>query len=84
MKLRYLTPLLAATAAAASIAVAPLAQADPSTAQLSCVAVGGAGTECQTPGNVQINDSARVQFTPQYPYWEGDSMHHFGGRGGRR
>lgn len=72
MKLRYITPLLAATAAVASIAVAPVALASSTTSQQTCAQISGTDTQCQTPGNVQINDSPPVQFTPQYPYWEGD------------
>ena len=53
LKRRHITPLLAA-AAAAAIATAP-AGADP--AQPACTALGGSATECQTPGNVQINDA---------------------------
>jgi hypothetical protein len=49
--LKYLAPALAAGAAAAAIAAAPTAAA---ANQQSCVASGGA-TQCQTPGNVQIN-----------------------------
>ena len=53
IKLRYITPLLAA-AAAGAIATAP-AGADP--AQPVCTVLGGSSTQCQTAGNVQINDS---------------------------
>ena len=80
---RYLTPLLGAAAAATSIASSPLASADPTPVSLSCAVVSAGDTECQTPGNVEINDSAPVQFVPQYHYWEGDSWHH-DGQGGRR
>ena len=73
MRLLYITPLLAAAGAAAWIAVAPPASAG--TDQLSCTSA-GTYSECQSPGNVQINDSRPVQFGPQYPYWEGD---YFGG-----
>jgi hypothetical protein len=60
IKLNYITPLLAAAAAAVAIAAAPTAAA-----ANQCSSV-GPGTECQTPGNVQINDSPPpVQF---YPY----------------
>jgi hypothetical protein len=70
-KLCYLTPLLAAVAAAV-IGTAPTAAADaaptgptpvataPSAADPPpsiCVSLGGSKTRCQTPGNVQINDS---------------------------
>ena len=73
---RHITPLLVAGAAAAAIAAAPTAMAapaaDPAAAQQSCADTGGGGTECQSPGNVQINDSpGPVQYSPQYPYWEG-------------
>jgi hypothetical protein len=61
--LNYLTPLLAAGGAAVVIAAAPTAAAatavpaPPAAAsQQSCSYVGG-GNQCQTPGNVQINDS---------------------------
>jgi hypothetical protein len=58
IKPSYLTPLLATAAAAAAIAAAPIAAADPTQ---SC-----AGAVCQSPGNVQINNSPPpVQF---YPY----------------
>ena len=64
IKLRYITPLLAAAGVAAAIVAAPTALA--------------ADTVCSSPGNVQINDSAPIQFGPQYPYWAGD---YFGGYG---
>ncbi|WP_135451555.1 hypothetical protein [Mycobacterium sp. DL99] len=64
-----LTPLLAAAAAAVAISAAPTAAAAPTRhatgSQQSCAA-SGPGTVCQSPGNVQINDSPPpVQF---YPY----------------
>ena len=70
-KLCYVTPLLAAVAAA-MIATAPTAAADAAPtqptpiaaapaaddpAQPICMSLGGSKTQCQTPGNVQINDS---------------------------
>jgi hypothetical protein len=58
----YLTPLLAAGAAAVAIVAAPTAAALPKT----CVA-NGAGTTCHSPGNVEITDAPpAVNF---YPYW---------------
>jgi hypothetical protein len=68
--LKYVTPILGAAAAAAAIFAAPIASAAPNSSpatppQQSC-ATSGAGTVCQSPGNVQINDSTPpVQF---YPY----------------
>ncbi|MCW2649084.1 MAG: hypothetical protein QOE41_2825 [Mycobacterium sp.] len=56
IKLNYITPLLVAGAAAAAIAAAPVAAANPQ----SCVSVGGS-KQCQTPGNVQINSSLPPQ-----------------------
>jgi hypothetical protein len=64
MKLNYIAPLLTAGAAAVAIVAAPIAAAAPATGQ-SCGA-SAAGTICQSPGNVQVNDSPPpVQF---YPY----------------
>jgi hypothetical protein len=53
MKLQYITPLLAAGAAAVVIAAAPTAFA---TDQQSCNG-SGSGTVCLSPGNVPINTS---------------------------
>jgi hypothetical protein len=99
IKLNYITPLLAAGAAAAAIATAPMAFAAPTgavnplQAQESCMDV-GADTQCQSPGNVQINDSPGYPQYPYfpYPYYGGDfdggfhgGFHGgFGGGGGRR
>ncbi len=89
IRLSYLTPLLVASAAAAAIVLAPTAMADnttgPDLATQTCAT--GSDTICQTPGNVQINDSpGPVQYTPQYPYWEGGFFDgaHRGHRGGHR
>jgi hypothetical protein len=53
IKLNYIAPLLATGAAAVAIAAAPTAAAQ------SCDYVGGGFTDsqCQSPGNVQINDA---------------------------
>jgi hypothetical protein len=70
IKLGYLAPMIGAAAVAAAISAAPIASAAPNTQapgqqQQSCAA-SGAGTVCQSPGNVQINDAPPpVQF---YPY----------------
>ena len=53
MKLQYLTPLLAAGAAAVAIAAAPTAFA---TDQQSCHGT-GSGTVCLSPANVSIKTS---------------------------
>jgi hypothetical protein len=79
MKLAYITSILAATGVAAAIVTAPTALAA-DTAQ-SCTTT-PTGSVCESPGNTQINDSAPVQFAPQYPYWEGDYFH--GGYRGHR
>ena len=61
LKLRYITPLLAAGAAAVAIAAAPTAFA---TDQQSCNG-SGSGTVCLSPGNGPINTSpADVQHHP--------------------
>ncbi len=69
--LNYIAPLLAAGAAAMAIAAAPIATAAPtasdhsSQVQPSCVVLGGTQSECQAPGNVQINDAPpQVDYFP--------------------
>ena len=65
IKLTHVTPLLAAGAAAVAIVAAPTAAAAPTPLQKTCIAT-GAGTTCQSPGNVEINNSPpAVSF---YPY----------------
>ena len=53
---RYITPLLAAGAAALAIAGAPTAAAAHREARQSCVTL-GTSTKCQAPGDVDINSS---------------------------
>jgi len=77
MKLRYIAPLLAAGAAAAAIAAAPIAAADPGAVQQSCTE-SVSGSECQSPGNVQLNDTPPP--IDYYPY--GDDGLLLGGFGG--
>lgn len=77
MKIRYITPLVVAAGAAAAIIAAPAAMAAGTTDQCSAVP-GVVDSVCVTPGNAQINDSAPIQYGPQYPYWEGG----WGGWGG--
>jgi hypothetical protein len=58
ISLSYAAPLLAAGAVAVAIAAAPAAAAT------TCSST-GPGSRCQSPGNVQINDSMPpVQFDP--------------------
>ena len=89
----YLMPLFAAGAVAAATAArfaaaAPAPAGAPTPLQLTCAA-DGVGTECQSPGNVEINDSPPpVSFDP-YGYdglliggWGGGF--HGGGGGGHR
>jgi hypothetical protein len=68
-----------AGATAAAIAAAPIAAADdPSQAAPTCYQ-SGPGTQCQSSGNVQLNDAPPpVQF---YPY--GGESGLLGGGGGR-
>jgi hypothetical protein len=63
-KRSYITPLLAAVTAAV-IATAPTSVAN--AAPPSCTVLGGSATQCQTPGNVQINDAPPpVHYKPQW------------------
>ena len=64
----YFTAILGSVAAAIAIAAAPVASAAPSasaaTPQQAC-AGSSAGTVCQSPGNVQIDDAPPAdQFHP--------------------
>jgi hypothetical protein len=85
MRMPFIPLLLASGAAAISIAVAPVALADSTSAQQACTFTSQSDTQCQSPGNVQLNDSPGfIQYGPQYPYWEGDFYggHSRGGMGG--
>jgi hypothetical protein len=90
IRLKYLTPLLAAGAAAAAIAAAPAAlaaptgAANPPQAQESCIDL-NSGSQCQSPGNVQINDSPVGPIYPcygDYPFYGGFYGDYHGGYGG--
>jgi hypothetical protein len=63
-RLSYITPLLAAVAAAViTSAPSAAATAEPP----ACAVLGGSATQCQTPGNVQINDAPpAVHYKPQW------------------
>ena len=64
-KLCYVTPLFAAVAAAV-IGSTPAAAAVGPTESI-CMSLGGATTQCQTAGNVEINDSPpTVYYKPQW------------------
>jgi hypothetical protein len=75
IKLRYVTPLLGAVATAVAIAASPIAGATTTiiSNQQSC-----AGTVCESPGNVQVNDAPPAAAF--YPY--GGSAFLLGGGGG--
>jgi hypothetical protein len=79
--LKYITPALAAGAAAVAIAAAPTAMAATTDAPVfpheQTTLVG------PLPGNNQINASPPVDFAPQYPYWDrGYGGYHGGYHGG--
>jgi hypothetical protein len=74
IKLTYITPLLAAGAAAVAIAAATPAAAAANGQTCS-------GNICQSPGNVQINNAPPPVVTTSYhPY--GDMPFLLGGHGG--
>jgi hypothetical protein len=76
MRTRYLIGVLAATGAAAAVALSPIASADPNEVsnETPCTSVDGGGTTgtglttCQTPGNVQISAAAPDVPTYLYPW----------------
>ena len=76
MRLRNLSALLAAGAASAAIAVAPTASA---AAGQSCTYVGAGTTQCQSPGNVQINSDQPVTYPYQFPFYGNVLLFHHGG-----
>jgi hypothetical protein len=82
-----LTPILLATAAAGSIALAPIALAE-TTQPPSCTNLSDSSTQCQTPGNVQLTATPPyVPYQQQYPYFGGVVIldhHGHGGFGGHR
>jgi hypothetical protein len=86
IRLKYLTPLLAAGAAAAAIAAAPAAVAaptgasNPPQAQENCIEL-GSDSQCQSPGNIQIDDSPAGPIYPYYGYYPYYGGYH-GGYGG--
>ncbi len=68
IKLSHITPLLVAGAAAVAITAAPIAAGAPAPAltpaQPSCTQ-NGMGSECQSAGNAELNDSPPpVSFNP--------------------
>ena len=64
MIIKFLAPLATVVVAAAVMATAPTAAAD-STPDQTCTSLGGTQTQCQSPGNVQINDAPpQVNYFP--------------------
>jgi hypothetical protein len=64
IKLSYITPLLVVGAASVAITSAPIAAAGPASFQPSCTQ-NGMGSECQSAGNAEINDSPPpVSYNP--------------------
>jgi hypothetical protein len=78
IRLKFFTPTLAAVAVAAAISAAPMATADSTPAQpgsasaprQTCTSLGGSQTQCQSPGNVQLND-APPQISNYFPLGDG-------------
>jgi hypothetical protein len=77
MKFRYLPTVVAAGAAAVAIAAAPTAAAAP-TGQ-TCTYIGSETTQCQSPGNVQINSDHQVQYPTLFPFYGNALLFHHGG-----
>lgn len=72
-KFDYITKCLMTAGAAIAISVvttSALASALP-----TCVVLGHSATQCQSPGNVQIDNAPTLRFQPQYPYWLGPGVH---------
>jgi hypothetical protein len=69
----HIASILATGAVAVAVAAAPTASAAPIPPRQTCHAVGDARTECQSPGNVQIDDSPPPvdNFDPYGPFFLG-------------
>jgi hypothetical protein len=86
LKSTYFATALVSGATAVMLVTAPAAMAAP-TPNHSCAASGLGDTVCQSPGNVQIDNSIQVQSQPDYSPWEfgylgADGFHgHSGGFG---
>jgi hypothetical protein len=77
---RILGPLMAAGAAAAIIAAPTAAAADQP--NLTCTYTGAGNSQCESPGNAQLNASPPyVPYVQQYPFIDGGGIlfHHGGG-----
>ncbi len=74
MKLRHISALVAAGAASVAIAAAPAA-----VAAQTCTYVGSQTTQCQSPGNVQINSDQPVTYPYQFPFYGNVLLFHHGG-----
>jgi hypothetical protein len=70
-----LAPAVAAIGVAAVISVGFAPTATAQSDDQSCTNVPGADTVCESPGNVQINATPQVDYAPQYPFWEGDTIY---------
>lgn len=77
MKLRHLSTLAATGAAACALALAPLASAAPTGP--TCTYTGAQTTQCQSPGNVQINSDQPVTYPYQFPFYGNVLLFHHGG-----
>jgi hypothetical protein len=65
IKLTHVAPLLAAGAAAVAISAAPTAAAAPTPTHKTCT-LSVAGSQCESAGNVEINNTLATQVTSQY------------------
>ena len=62
--------LFVGAAATASMIAAPTASATGTWPDCNHVSM-ASNTRCQSPGNVQINNSGTIQLAPQSTYWSG-------------
>src|SRR6476659_3399495 len=79
INLIHIAPLLAAGAAAVAISAAPPAAAAPVPAEKICTE-SVSGSQCESAGDVEINNTPTTHFTPQYPMLGDDLLFHHGRR----
>ncbi|GAC1408098.1 MAG: hypothetical protein NVS4B6_02710 [Mycobacterium sp.] len=77
IKIRTLTPLLAAAGACAAIAIAPVSAAAP-----QCTTTAPNTTQCETNGSTMIVTSPQqTNLYGSWPWWGGGIVIGLGGRG---
>jgi hypothetical protein len=76
MRIRSVTPLLAAAGVCGAVAIAPVAEATP-----TCTTTAPYTTLCETNGSAQLVTSPQLQNNWGWPWWGGGLVIGIGGFG---